>query len=151
MWTRLIIGVCLVAAVALVAAPALAGSNDLQLVRVTTSTSSTTSGQTVWFKGVAKNLGPGTADNVDVTYSNETRFTPTKEVCKVPAGVSADTPSCEWTAIPAGDKVVVKVIGTVNGSAGQHAKLTFCVTDETGTPDPNTSNDCATARILITS
>jgi hypothetical protein len=150
MWTRLIIGVCLVAAVALVAAPALAGSNDLQLVRVTTSTSSASDGSTVWFKAVAKNLGPGTAD-VDVAYSNEIRFTPTKEVCKVPAGVTPDTPSCEWAAVPAGDKVVVKVIGTVSGAAGQYAKLTFCVTDETGTPDPNPSNDCATARILITS
>jgi hypothetical protein len=149
MWTRLIIGICLVAAVAFVAAPAIAGSNDLQLVRVTTSTSSAPSGSSVWFKAVAKNLGPGTADNVDVTYSNEIRFTATKEVCKFPA-VSADTPSCEFGAIPAGNKVIVKVIGTVSGAAGQYAKLTFCVTDETGTPDPNTSNDCTTARILIT-
>jgi hypothetical protein len=40
-------------------------------------------------------------------------------------GPSADTPSCEFSYVPAHNRVEVKVTGRVTGP-GQYASVTFC-------------------------
>lgn len=104
----------------------------------------------VVFKAYAKNLGSGTSD-MTVTYSYTRHLSVRRETCIVPASetgdfadVSADTPSCEWTAVPAGDYAIVRVRGYVVGEPGQTVAITFCVTD-----DGNTTNNCKTARLTI--
>jgi hypothetical protein len=110
----------------------------------------------VAFKAYARNLGPGTSD-LFVTFSHARHLRVRREVCLVPASEagdfaapSPDTPSCEYTDVPQGDFVVVKVGTFIGGNPGSTASITFCTSNGTGFPDPDPSNDCATARIPIT-
>jgi hypothetical protein len=109
----------------------------------------------VTFRALAKNLGPGASD-MSVTYSDTRRIYVKSEVCVVPASesgdfdnVSADTPSCEWTAVPEGDNAIVRVKAYAVGQPGQHVRITFCSSNGQGTDDGDPSNDCQTARLTI--
>jgi hypothetical protein len=108
----------------------------------------------VTFRAFARNEGPG-ANDLFVTYSNTRRLYIKSEVCIVPASesgdfnnVSADTPSCEWSAVPEGDYAIVRVTAYAVGEVGQHVRITFCSSDGTGT-DADPSNDCRTKRLTI--
>lgn len=135
---------------------ALATTADLKLTKIATSVATAEVGDRVVFRARAKNLGPGTSQ-LDVTYSAARHVDITREVCLVPASESddidppsPDTPSCEFSDVPAGDVVIVKVVAAVTGTAGEQARLTFCTSNGTGSADPNPDNDCKTARIPIT-
>jgi hypothetical protein len=135
---------------------ALAATADLKLTKITTSVATAQAGDRVVFWAYARNRGPGTSQ-LDVTYSHPRHVDIKREVCLVPASESgdiipptADTPSCEFSDVPAGDFVIVKVIAFVTGTAGARARLTFCTSNETGLADPNPDNDCKTAGIPIT-
>ena len=111
----------------------------------------------VTFRAFAKNLGPGASD-MFITYSDTRRLYVKSEVCIVPASesgdfnnVSADTPSCEWTAVPEGDYAIVRVKAYAVGQPGQHVRITFCSSNGQGTDDGDPSNDCQTARLTIIS
>jgi hypothetical protein len=93
---------------------------------------------------------------MSVTYSDTRRIYVKSEVCVVPASesgdfdnVSADTPSCEWTAVPEGDNAIVRVKAYAVGQPGQHVRITFCSSNGQGTDDGDPSNDCQTARLTI--
>jgi hypothetical protein len=108
----------------------------------------------VTFRAFARNLGPGASD-LNVTYSNARRLYIKSEVCIVPASesgdfdnVSPDTPSCEWTDVPEGDRAVVRVTAYAVGQPGQRVRITFCSSNG-GTGDADPSNDCQTRRLTI--
>jgi hypothetical protein len=142
--------------IVLAAAPdALAATADLALLRVSANVGSARSGTRVVFRAVAKNLGPGTSQ-LDVTYLNATNFTPKREVCVVPSSESGeintpspDTPACEFSNVPEGDRVAVKVAGVVSGDPGAAASIVFCTSNETAEGDGNPDNDCGAAALEI--
>ncbi len=142
--------------VAMLGGQAQATTADLKLTKITTSVATAEMGDRVVFRAHARNLGPGTSQ-LDVTYSNARHLDIKREVCLVPASESddinapsPDTPSCEFSDVPAGDFVIVKVVAVVTGTAGEQARLTVCTSNVTGSADPNPDNDCKTARIPIT-
>jgi hypothetical protein len=91
-------------------------------IRVTTSVRTAQAGDRVTFAAHATNDDNRTA-NVWVDYRDAHGFVVRREVCV--DGPSADSPSCEFSHIPAHDTVVVKVRGRIKG-AGDDATLTFC-------------------------
>jgi hypothetical protein len=110
----------------------------------------------VTFRAFARNLGPGTASDLFVTYSDSRRLYIKSEVCIVPTSetgdfnnVSADTPSCEWSDVPQGDYAIVRVTAYAVGQPGQHVRITFCSSNGQGTDDADPSNDCQTSRLTI--
>ncbi|MDP9184714.1 MAG: hypothetical protein M3O29_03480 [Actinomycetota bacterium] len=109
----------------------------------------------VIFKAFARNLGPGTSD-MFVTYSNTRHLFVRREKCVVPASeagdfsnVSADTPTCEWLAVPEGDYAIVRVKGYAVGEPGRHVRITFCSSNGQGFDDGDPTNDCMTSRLTI--
>ena len=156
------VALVLVSVLVMMGGPTQAAVPDLVLTKITTSEATAAAGDRVVFRAFARNLGPGTS-SVYVTYSNARHLAPTggrgefREVCVVPASESGDinepspdTPSCEFSSVPAGDFVIVKVVAVVTGTAGERARLTFCTSNGELDPDPNPANDCMTSRILIT-
>jgi hypothetical protein len=112
----------------------------------------------VTFRAFAKNVGPGTASDLFVTYSDSRRLYIKSEVCIVPDSetgdfnnVSADTPSCEWSDVPEGDYAIVRVTAYAVGEPGQHVRITFCSSNGQGTDDADPSDDCQTSRLTIVS
>ena len=129
--------------------------SDLELTHTNAAVVSAAVGDRVVFRARGTNLGPVTSQ-LDVTYSDARHIAVKREVCLVPPlesgevnAPSPDTPSCEFSAVPAGDYVVVKIVAVVTGVAGQRAGLTFCTSNETGFADPDPSNDCKSANIVI--
>ncbi|MEP6972806.1 MAG: hypothetical protein ABI869_01535 [Actinomycetota bacterium] len=129
---------------------------DLKLIKITTSAATAQAGDRVVFRAYARNRGPGPSQ-LDVTYSDAVDVDIKREVCVVPPSESgdiitptADTPSCEFSDVPARDFVIVRIVAVVTGTAGGQAELTFCTSNETGLADPNPDNDCQTAGISIT-
>jgi hypothetical protein len=103
---------------------------------------------------IGKDLGPDALSN----DSFDTSFGPPgfiknatfrAEICAF--GVSADTPSCEVGAVPVGQAVRTVVKVALTGAVGTNAKVRVCAFAENGTPDPNAANNCATAKVRITS
>jgi len=109
-------------------------------LRVTTSSRTAHIGDRVVFEVHATNV-ENRQTNLWINYVNPEGFTVRREVCV--DGPSADTPSCEFSYVPAHDRVAVKVTGRVTGP-GAYASVTFCaiLIDK-----PTTS--CKTGRISI--
>lgn len=110
----------------------------------------------VTFRASVKNIGPGKAPDLFVTYSDSRRLYIKSEVCIVPNSesgdfnnVSADTPSCEWSGVPEGDYAIVRVKAFAVGLPGQRVRITFCSSNGQGTDDADPTNDCQTARLTI--
>ncbi len=109
----------------------------------------------VTFRAFAKNVGPGTASDLFVTYSDSRRLYIKSEVCIIPNSesgdfnnVSPDTPSCEWSDVPEGDYAIVRVTAYAVGQPGQHVRITFCSSNGQG-GDGDPTNDCQRARLTI--
>jgi hypothetical protein len=109
-------------------------------LRVTTSSRTAHIGDRVVFEVNATNV-ENRQTNLWINYVNPEGFNLRSEICV--DGPSADTPSCEFSYVPAHDRVAVKVTGRVTGP-GAHASVTFCaiLIDK-----PTTS--CKTGRISI--
>ena len=149
-----------VMALALGVAPAHASDPDLTVYRLRTlvdgQQATTVADQyPVVFKAFARNLGPGTSD-MFVSYSGTRNLFVRHETCVVPASetgdfsnVSADTPACEWSAVPEGDYAMVRVLGYAVGQPGQHVRITFCSSSGQSFDDGDPTNDCRTARLTI--
>ena len=110
----------------------------------------------VTFRAFAKNLGPGTASDFFMTYSDSRRLYIKNEACIIPRSesgdfnnVSPDTPSCEWSAVPEGDYAIVRVTAYAVGQPGQHVRITFCSSNGQGIDDGDPTNDCQTVRLTI--
>jgi len=112
----------------------------------------------ITFRAFARNLGPGTASDLFVTYGDSRRLYIKSETCIIPDSesgdfnnVSADTPSCEWSNVPEGDYAIVRVKAYAVGQPGQHVRITFCSSNGQGTDDADPTNDCQTNRLTIVS
>jgi hypothetical protein len=91
-------------------------------LRVTTSSRTAHIGDRVIFEAHATNV-ENRRTNLWINYVDPEGFVLHRERCV--AGPSADTPSCEFSYVPAHDRVEVRVIGRVTGP-GEDASVTFC-------------------------
>jgi hypothetical protein len=146
-------GIVSAALVAIAVAAALPASalaepvNDLSIVRVT-SPSSHRIGSLVRVTVIAVNAGPDAAESLDVSVAESTTLQLVSETCQ--GGIRADTPSCEYGSVPAGDtrrtRLTLRIVGSVEGVAS----TTVCVTSEQfPNPDPNPANDCAPITVAV--
>lgn len=135
--------------------PVLAATADLKLTQIMANVASAAPGDRVVFKAYARNLGPGIS-NLFVTYLDAKHVDVRRELCVVPNSEtgdfdppSADTPSCEFSNVPEGDFVIVRVVTRIIGKDAEDAGLTFCTSNGAFEPDPNADNDCKTIRIPV--
>jgi hypothetical protein len=89
----------------------------------------------------AENLGPdpmtGGTDSFDVHYLDANGMRVRRELCD--NGISPDTPYCEYGDAGVGQTFLTKIRAKVTASP---ASVTFCVTYEGTTVDPDLSNNC---------
>jgi Domain of unknown function DUF11 len=146
-------GIVSAALVAIVVAAALPGSalaevvNDLSILRVT-SPSSHRIGSLVRVTVIAVNAGPDDAESLDVSVAQPSALQLVSETCQ--GGISADTPSCEYGSVPAGDtrrtRLTLRIVGSVEGVA----TTTVCVTSEQfPNPDPEPANNCVPLAVAV--
>lgn len=139
---------------------------DLAVRRVTPSVTQAQVGQRVVFRVVGQDLGPSSVDSsIDVSYiaygsphpRPPVNLRVLRERCYTqgfgsPPDISSDGAACEFGGVPAGTKVWVKVVALITPSTHPNAQavIRFCAFNESGTPDPNPSNDCRVSKIQIT-
>jgi uncharacterized repeat protein (TIGR01451 family) len=119
---------------------------DLAIVSNTANLSHAKVGQEVTFKIVATNNGPDPAE-LFVNEQALVGLVMVSETCD--RGISADTPSCEYGVLQAGETVTTTVIAQVQATGSKYASNTACVSSPDPLADPNTANDCATANLRI--
>ena len=141
------------ALIAIVVTAALPGSalaevvNDLSILRVT-SPSSHRFGSLVRVTVIAVNAGPDAAESMDVSVAESSTLQLVSETCQ--GGISADTPSCEYGSVPAGDTRRTRLTFRIVGSDSGVASTTVCVTSEQfPNPDPNPANDCVPLALAV--
>ena len=140
----LAVGLCgLVAAAAAAQEPVNA---DIAIVSKTANVRHAKVGQFVTFTIVATNKGPE-ASQLDVIDQPLVGLQMVDEICD--RGISPDTPACEYSAVEPGDTVTTTVVDEVVAPVGKYATNTACVSNESGLPDPDPSNDCATTSVRI--
>jgi uncharacterized repeat protein (TIGR01451 family) len=104
-------------------------------------------GQQVTFTIVATNHGPDPVVSLYVTYTDLEGMQFVDEICDF--GISADTPSCEYANIAAGQTVTTRVIAEIVSTGNKTASATACVSSGDVINDPNPTNDCATATVKV--
>jgi hypothetical protein len=114
---------------------------NLASIRVTASVRQAHPGDRVVFEAHASNLDRH-ASELWVQYQDATHLRIRNELCLY--GPSADSPACEFSNVPAGGDVGVRVPAVVTG--GTSATLTFCVL-RVDSP----TKACRTARIRVRS
>lgn len=140
----LAVGLCgLMAATAAAQEPVNA---DIAIVSTTANVRHAKVGQLVTFTIVATNNGPE-ASQLDVFEQPLVGLHMVEETCD--RGISADTPSCEYSQVQPGETVTTTVVAEVDGGVGRYAMNTACLSNESGLPDPDPSNDCATTTVRI--
>ena len=142
--SALAVGLCAVAAAA---APAQEPVNaDIAIVSKTANVRHAKVGQLVTFTIVARNNGPETSQ-LDVIDQPLVGLQMVDEICD--RGVSPDTPACEYALVAPGDTVTTTVVAEVQRPVGKYATNTACLSNESGFPDPDPNNDCATTSVKI--
>lgn len=137
----------IVAAAALpVAAAAAVPVNDLAIVRVT-NPSAHRIGTLVRVTIVARNEGPDAASTLAVTVFDSSTLQFVSETCS--DGVSPDTPSCEYSNVPAGETRRTRVTFLIVGSVDGVASTTACVSSLEANPDPNLDNNCVAITLAV--
>jgi hypothetical protein len=103
-------------------------------------------GQQVTFTILATDKGPDTAPNlfVNATFQG---LELVEERCDL--GVSADTPSCEYSNILPGQIVTTTVIARIASTGSKTAALRVCVSSPDLINDSDASNDCVTATVRV--
>jgi uncharacterized repeat protein (TIGR01451 family) len=119
---------------------------DLAIVANTANVRHAKIGQQVAFTIIAANNGPDPAD-LNVTETDLDGLQLISETCD--HGISADTPSCEYGTVGPGETVTTTAVVEVSSAEGKFDNNTACVSSEQPLNDPNTQNDCATARLRI--
>jgi hypothetical protein len=143
----LLIGATLAVLVPFPAAAQEVPNADLAIVSNTANLKHGRVGQQVTLTIVATNNGPDPAPTFDVSAMALQGLQLVDEFCGL--GVSADTPSCEYTNIQPGQTVTTSVVAEVVSTGAKTATLTACVTSEQPLNDPSISNDCKSATLKI--
>jgi uncharacterized repeat protein (TIGR01451 family) len=121
---------------------------DLAVVSKTASVTRAHPHQLVTYTIVAVNNGPDatTLDVSEPTDSSDLGFVLVDEQCDL--GVSADTPSCEYGAVPPGETVTTTV--TVRVLPRFHAVTnTACASSEELVLDTDPANNCLTTVLQV--
>ncbi len=125
---------------------------DLAIVSKTADVTRAHPNQLVTYTIVATNYGPDTASSLDVHDLVDYQSSGLGLVDESwDQGVSADTPSCEYTDIAPGETVTTTVI--VRVLRHSHLKVATneaCVTAESPVNDLDPSNDCLTVTLPLT-
>jgi hypothetical protein len=103
-------------------------------------------GQQVTFTILATNNGPDTTPGLFVTATFQ-GLELVEEICDL--GVSADTPSCEYSNIPRGQILTTTVIARIVRTGSRTAALGACVSSPDPINDTDASNDCLTATVKV--
>src|SRR3954454_5495344 len=119
---------------------------DIAIVSKTANARHAKVGQLVTFTILATNNGPEPSE-LDVYDQPLIGLHMVEETCD--RGISADTPACEYSEVQPGESVTTTVVAEVDGGVGKYATNTACVSNESGLPDPDPSNDCATTTVRI--
>jgi hypothetical protein len=103
-------------------------------------------GQQVTFTILATDKGPDAIPNlfVNATFQG---LELVEELCDL--GVSADTPSCEYSDILPGQIVTTTVIARIVRTGGKTAALRVCVSSPDQINDTDASNDCVTSTVRV--
>ena len=103
-------------------------------------------GQQVTFTIVATNKGPDSTPNlyVNATFQG---LELVEELCDL--GVSADTPSCEYSNILPGQILTTTVVARIVRTGTKTAALGACVSSPDAINDTDASNDCLTATVKV--
>lgn len=120
---------------------------DLAIVLNTANVKHGRVGQQVTFTIVATNNGPDPAPSLDVTATALHGLQFVDEICDL--GISADTPSCEYSNVQPGQTLTTSVVVDIVSAGDKTATLIACVTSEQPINDPTISNDCTTATLKI--
>ncbi len=126
-------------------------TNDIS-IKILENHSSVAVGGRVTYTVVATNLGPDDASGVDVGLKLPAQLKAVSMTCDL--GISADSPFCEYSSLPAGSHVVTTVVATPNSGTRLHPQL-LKVTASTlfenpGVLDPDLKNNTASIRTLLT-
>jgi uncharacterized repeat protein (TIGR01451 family) len=119
---------------------------DIAIVSKTANARHAKVGQLVTFTILATNNGPEPSQ-LDVFDQPLIGLHMVEETCD--RGISPDTPACEYSQVQPGESVTTTVVAEVDGGVGKYATNTACVSNESGLPDPDPSNDCATTTVRI--
>ena len=144
--TALALAVGLCALVAATAAAQEPVNADIAIVSKTVNVRHAKVGELVTFTIVATNNGPE-ASQLDVIDQPLVGLHMVEETCD--RGISPDTPACEYSQVQPGETVTTTVVAEVDGGVGKYATNTACVSNESGLPDPDPSNDCVTTTLRI--
>ncbi len=103
-------------------------------------------GQRITFTILATNNGPDSTPNlfVNATFQG---LELEEELCDL--GVSADTPSCEYSNILPGQILTTTVIARIVRTGSKTAALGVCVSSPDPINDTDVSNDCLTATVKV--
>lgn len=99
-------------------------------------------GQNITYTVRATNLGPDTANFVDVVHNLSPQLSPISLTCD--RGISPDGPFCEYSVIEPGETVVSILVATPNPDAPHRRHLVTKVTidfETTDTFDPHLRNN----------
>jgi len=103
-------------------------------------------GGQVTFTILATNNGPDTTPSLFVTATFP-GLELVEEICDL--GVSADTPSCEYSNIPPGQILTTTVIARIVRTGSKTAALGACASSGDPINDTDASNDCVTATVRV--
>ena len=109
-------------------------------------------GQNITYTARMKNLGPDDASSVDTSFIWPAQLNLVSMTCD--QGISADTPSCEYNILKAGETVVSTFIATPNSATLSNDKKNVRVTakvlfETTDTVDPHLRNNADSVSTTI--
>jgi hypothetical protein len=102
----------------------------------------------VVFVFTLKNKGPNTVDSsADMSYTEIQNGTVTDQLCIFPdrRSFNADTPSCEYGPLGVGQVArMTLIVQPLSGVTDVSLTVRVCSSNESGIPDPVSTNDCTT-------
>jgi uncharacterized repeat protein (TIGR01451 family) len=124
---------------------------DLAIVSKTADVTKAHPGQLVTYTIVATNYGPDIAQSLDVTDLVDLQNSGLQMVdMSCDQGISADTPSCEYTSVAPGQTVTTIVtVRVLKHSKSKVVTNEACVSAENEVIDADASNDCLTVTLPL--
>ena len=130
---------------------------DLAIVSITPDVPQAKVGDNVTFTIVARNNGPDPAELFVRTVESSASLAGGSVTCygvnETPgptnSGPSPDGPECEYRVVQPGDTVTDTVVARVEATGSKAAVDTTCVDAPDVINDPDLSNNCATATVVI--
>lgn len=131
---------------------ALAASSTTDIsVTIVADKSSVRPGEVITYTVTATNLGPDSANFVDVIHSLPDQLSLVSLTCA--KGTSPDTPFCEYTVFESGETLVSTLVATPNAIAKNRVRNVTTIAsigfETTDTVDPNSNNNSASVMVRL--